>query len=42
MAEIKVLKGTETQIGPVGIVQMGSGGVRVGQQMEQAGKRLLI
>ena len=40
MAEIKVLKGTETQIGPVGIVQMGSGGVRVGQQMEQAGKRL--
>ena len=28
MAEIKVLKGQETQVGPIGIVQMGSGGVR--------------
>ena len=40
MAEIKVLKGQETQVGPIGIVQMGSGGVRAGQQLQQAGQRL--
>ena len=40
MAEIKVLKGQETQVGPIGIVQMGSGGVRAGQPLQQAGQRL--
>ena len=40
MAEIKVLRGQETQVGPIGIVQMGSGGVRAGQQLQQAGQRL--
>ena len=40
MAEIKVLKGQETQVGPIGIVQMGSGGVRAGQQLQQTGQRL--
>ena len=40
MAEIKVLKGQETQVGPIGIVQMGSSGVRAGQRLQQAGQRL--
>ncbi len=40
MAEIKVLRGQETQVGPIGIVQMGSGGVRAGQQLQQAGQRM--
>ena len=40
MAEIKVLKGERTTVGPVGIVQMGTGGIRAARQMQEAGKRL--
>lgn len=40
MAEIKVLKGERSTVGPVGIVQMGTGGVRAARQMQEAGERL--
>lgn len=40
MAEIKVLKGERTTVGPVGIVQMGTGGIRAARQMQEAGQRL--
>lgn len=40
MARIEVLKGERTTVGPVGIVQMGTGGVRAGRQMQEAGKRI--
>jgi len=40
VAEIKVLKGERTTVGPVGIVQMGTGGVRAGRQMQEDGKRI--
>ena len=40
MAEIKVLKGERTTVGPVGIVQMGTGGIRAARQMQEAGKRI--
>lgn len=40
MAEIKVLKGERSTVGPVGIVQMGTGGVRAARQMQEAGQRL--
>lgn len=40
MAKIEVLKGTETTIGPIGIVSMGRGGVEAGKAMQNAGKRI--
>lgn len=40
MARIEVLKGERTTVGPVGIVQMGTGGVRAGRQMQEAGQRI--
>lgn len=40
MARIEVLKGERTTVGPVGIVQMGAGGVRAGRQMQEAGQRI--
>ena len=40
MAEIKVLKGQQTQVGPIGIVQMGSAGIRAGQQLQETGERI--
>ena len=40
MAEIKVLKGERTTVGPVGIVQMGTGGIRAARQMQESGKRI--
>jgi hypothetical protein len=40
MAKIEVLKGTETTIGPIGIVSMGKGGVEAGRAMQSAGKRI--
>jgi hypothetical protein len=40
MAEIKVFTPTETRLGPIGIVPMGDGAVRVGQQLASMGKQL--
>ena len=40
MAKIEVLKGTETTIGPIGIVDMGRGGVAMGQAIADSGKRI--
>ena len=38
MAKIEVLKGTQTTVGPIGIVSMGRGGVEAGRAMQNAGK----
>ena len=40
MAEIKVLRPSETRIGPIGIVAMGDGAAAVGRAMRQTGKQL--
>lgn len=40
MAKIQVLKGSETTIGPIGIADMGKGGVAFGQAIADSGKRL--
>ena len=40
MAEIKVLRPSETRIGPIGIVAMGDGAAAVGRAMRQTGKEL--
>jgi hypothetical protein len=40
MAKIEVLKGSQTTIGPIGIVDMGRGGVAVGQAIADSGKRI--
>jgi hypothetical protein len=40
MAKIQVLKGSETTIGPIGIADMGKGGVAFGQAVADSGKRL--
>ena len=40
MAKIEVLKGSQTTIGPIGIVDMGRGGVAMGQAIADSGKRI--
>ena len=40
MAEIKIFRSTETRLGPIGIVPMGDGARRVGQQIASMGKQL--
>lgn len=40
MTEIKVLRPSETRIGPIGIVAMGDGAAAVGRAMRQTGKEL--
>ena len=40
MAKIEVLKGTQTTVGPVGIVQMGGSAVAAGKSMAEAGQRI--
>ena len=40
MAKIEVLKGSQTTIGPIGIVDMGRGGVAMGQTIADSGKRI--
>jgi len=40
MAKIEVLKGSQTTIGPIGIVDMGRGGVAMGKAIADSGKRI--